>query len=282
MPNRIIYESICTSDNIDALTWFDEVFFTRLIVNADDFGRMDGRPAILKARLFPLKTVQLEDVESALQHLEEQNLIQRYKVNGKPYLQLNTWDDHQRIRAKISKYPGPEEANTDDGHLSADCVHLSASCGHLSADCGQAQTNDSRLRTSAPVIQSESNPNPNPNPTRARARGEVMQKRFDEFWRNYPKHEGKGAALKAWNKINPSAELLSKMLQTIEKYKKTDQWNKDGGQYIPLPATWLNQGRWDDDPPEGKLVMAKAVDAVKFDQREYDDADFEKLYVNLG
>ena len=55
MPNRILKESICTSDQIDALTWFDEVVWYRLIVNCDDYGRMDGRPAVLKSRLFPLK-----------------------------------------------------------------------------------------------------------------------------------------------------------------------------------------------------------------------------------
>ena len=55
MPNRIIKESICTSDSIDSLSWFEEVLFYRLIVNCDDYGRFDGRPSIIKSRLFPLK-----------------------------------------------------------------------------------------------------------------------------------------------------------------------------------------------------------------------------------
>ena len=56
MPDRIIKESICTSDTIDKLSWFEEVFWHRLTVNCDDYGRFDGRPAILKSRLFPLKS----------------------------------------------------------------------------------------------------------------------------------------------------------------------------------------------------------------------------------
>ena len=66
MPNRILKESICTSDTIDQLSWFEEVFFYRLIVNCDDYGRMDARPAILKARLFPLKSVTEKQVEASL------------------------------------------------------------------------------------------------------------------------------------------------------------------------------------------------------------------------
>ena len=42
MPNRIIKESICTSCEIDSLTPEQEVFFYRLIVNCDDYGRMDA------------------------------------------------------------------------------------------------------------------------------------------------------------------------------------------------------------------------------------------------
>ena len=55
MPNRILKESVCTSDSIYALTWFEECLFYRLIVNCDDFGRFDGRVAVIKNRLFPLK-----------------------------------------------------------------------------------------------------------------------------------------------------------------------------------------------------------------------------------
>ncbi len=69
MGNRIIKESICTSDSIDQLTWFEECFFNRLLVNADDFGRMDARGQILKARLFPLKDTTDKQIKDALNKL---------------------------------------------------------------------------------------------------------------------------------------------------------------------------------------------------------------------
>ena len=107
MPNRILKESICTSDTIDRLSWFEEVFFYRLIVNCDDYGRMDARPAILKARLFPLKSVTEKQVSAAIQSLKEAGVIATYTHNGRPYLQLLTWDKHQQVRTRKSKYPEP-------------------------------------------------------------------------------------------------------------------------------------------------------------------------------
>jgi hypothetical protein len=69
---------------------------------------------------------------------------------------------------------------------------------------------------------------------------------FKQWWEAYPKKVGKQAAYKAFLKVDPDAELLKKMLETIKQWKKSKQWNKDSGQFIPHPQTWLNQGRWDD------------------------------------
>ena len=137
MPNRIIKESICTSDTIDQLTWFEEVFFYRLIVNCDDYGRFDARPAILKARLFPLKSVTEKQIIDALNKLSTVGIVALYEYDGRPYLQLVTWEKHQQIRAKKSKYPAPDEI------------------------CNQMISND--IKCSRNPIQSESNPNPNPS-----------------------------------------------------------------------------------------------------------------------
>lgn len=74
-----------------------------------------------------------------------------------------------------------------------------------------------------------------------------QQEYFSIFWASYPKKVGKGAAEKSWKKIKPTKDLLEKMLNAIETAKQSMQWNKDNGQYIPNPATWLNQKRWEDE-----------------------------------
>lgn len=69
---------------------------------------------------------------------------------------------------------------------------------------------------------------------------------FEEFWNGYPKKVGKDAARKAFEKRKPDAELLSQMLAAIAVQAASEQWRKDDGQFIPNPATWLNQARWED------------------------------------
>lgn len=74
---------------------------------------------------------------------------------------------------------------------------------------------------------------------------------FEVFWLAYPSKVGKDAARKAFHKRKPCESLLSEMLAAIEVQKRSDKWTKDGGQYIPHPTTWLNQGRWMDEIDAG-------------------------------
>jgi len=73
------------------------------------------------------------------------------------------------------------------------------------------------------------------------------QKRFDEFWSAYPRKVGKGAAEKAYAKIKPDQALQDQIMGAIADAKQSFSWRKDNGQYIPNPATWLNQRRWEDE-----------------------------------
>jgi ribosomal protein S24E len=70
---------------------------------------------------------------------------------------------------------------------------------------------------------------------------------FDKFWSAFPKKVGKGAAQKRWAMLKVDTRLTAKMVQAIEWQRYTDQWLKDNGQYIPNPATWLNEKRWLDE-----------------------------------
>ncbi len=108
MSNRILKESICTSATIEGLGWFEEVCFYRLIVQCDDYGRMDARPSLLKARLFPLREdIETAAVQQAVCALEAAGLLVVYEAQGQPYLQLLTWEKHQRVRNKRSRFPSP-------------------------------------------------------------------------------------------------------------------------------------------------------------------------------
>ena len=68
---------------------------------------------------------------------------------------------------------------------------------------------------------------------------------FEQFWLAYPKKIGKQAALKSWNKTRPE---LQDVLKALAWQTKSKQWFERGGQFIPNPATYLNQHRWKDEP----------------------------------
>lgn len=91
-------------------------------------------------------------------------------------------------------------------------------------------------------------PNPNPNPNKKQHHREPDG--FAEFWSAYPKKIGKGAAEKSFKSARINGHLPD-LLAAVDRQKRTDpQWQKDGGQYIPNPATWLNQRRWEDEPTD--------------------------------
>ncbi len=71
---------------------------------------------------------------------------------------------------------------------------------------------------------------------------------FDRFWGAYPRKVSKADARKAFAKLNPDTELVEAMLRALDWQKRLPEWTKDGGQFIPYPATWLNARRWEDEP----------------------------------
>lgn len=70
---------------------------------------------------------------------------------------------------------------------------------------------------------------------------------FNRFWFAYPRKIAKADAQKAFKKINMTAALFDAILSSLEKWKKSKEWTKDGGQFIPHAATWLNGKRWEDE-----------------------------------
>lgn len=144
MANRIIRESICVSDTIEALSFGAEATFYRLLVNVDDYGRIDARPLVLKARLYPIRSIDLDVFVGYMDELYRSGLIYQYTVDGKIYLQVKKWDKYQQIRTKRSKYPAPVD----------DYEHSDIICNQMISDDINLQQN----------VVLNPNPNPNPNP----------------------------------------------------------------------------------------------------------------------
>ena len=102
---------------------------------------------------------------------------------------------------------------------------------------------------------------------------------FILFWDAYPKKVSKPDAVRAWEKLKPDVDLVGSIMKGLQSWKESDQWNRDGGQYIPYPATWLNKRRWEDEAPKKEQQDSSASRPVKtvaaqaYTQRDYSDED---------
>jgi hypothetical protein len=238
MPNRIIKESIARSEKISNLTDFQFRLWVHLITYVDDFGRGDARPAIIKGSCFPFRErLANKDIEKGIAELADAGCVGLYKVDGKPYLYLPNWDEHQRVRNKVSRFPSPEDADED--------ITSAASCGELPQVAARIQNPESESR-----IQ-----NPNPESKRAQAHEDD----FERFWSMYPRKEGKQKAKTAFAKADVDIETL---LDALADHKKSAQWTKNNGEFIPHASTWLNGRRWEDQMSQNYDKVPKGASGV--------------------
>lgn len=112
------------------------------------------------------------------------------------------------------------------------------------------------LKGGARVVQPKANSSSsssilkNKNTPASRSEGlNGSQRSFELFWGQYPRKRNKGAAEKAWAKLQPDDVLLGTMLSKIDQAKQTTDWQREKGQFIPYPATWLTAKGWEDEFP---------------------------------
>ena len=232
MPSRILKESICTSGSIDALTPEEECFFYRLIVHADDFGCLDARPAILCAKLYPLRlqTVTEEVIHARLLALLREGLITLYGVQRRLYLRINTWERHQQQRAKRRKHPDP---------ATGEIVSYA-----MLSEAGNRVAPPVAVPPPAPLLARELNiPTPPPKPPRLDSDEE-----FNRYWATERRKVGKPEALKAWRKAI-AGKLVTNDDLIAARMAYCDALLAEGKpEYIKHPQGWINGQHWEDEP----------------------------------
>ena len=105
---------------------------------------------------------------------------------------------------------------------------------------------------------------------------ERLETGFDLFWDAYPKKVAKQDARKAFMKLAPDEQILDRMMTALQRQKVSADWTKDGGQFVPHPATWLNGRRWEDEvKPQGRVYdqPKPTVAAQRYEQRDYADRE---------
>ena len=93
----------------------------------------------------------------------------------------------------------------------------------------------------------------------------ARERAFDLFWEAYPRKMGKVKAQAAFQKVTVPVDVL---LSAIAEQKQSQQWQKDGGQFIPHPTTWLKGKRWEDQiaveqKTHGRQLDDDEVEAIR-------------------
>lgn len=280
MPNRIIKESICRSDSIDSLSWFEEVLFYRLIVVCDDFGRFDGRPAIIKGSCFPLKDdITKKHISAAIDKLSTVGLVRGYEVQGRPYLQLTAWDCHQQIRAKNSKYPSPDDdiENQSPGRSDTGLCDKETSSDislyHLISNDIKCPR-ESRIDNRESIIE---------NREERRARATVEVRRFEDFWSVYPKKLNKFLAQNEYASLIMSGKATEdELVQCAANYADSCKASETPDKYIKKPENFIRDMTFEDYMP-GKYKRP-SVDKKKknsFHNFEQRDVDYDNMAMEI-
>lgn len=208
--SRNIKPAFFQNEKLGELKPINRLAFIALWTVCDFKGCLEYRPKRLKVQLLPYDDC---DIKEIINNLVDSEFIQIYSVEDQDYIKILNFEKHQ------NPHKNEKEAGSDIPDID----------GTKTDNIGTSRA-DSLL-----LIPDSFNP-----------LTESIEKDFNEFWLSYPKKTGKEAARKAWNKTRPNITIV---LNALAWQKESKQWFEKGGQFIPNPATWINQHRWDDEMP---------------------------------
>jgi hypothetical protein len=251
MRIRTIKPEFWRSDDIDQLCIEDRLLYIGLWSYVDDAGIGVDKDSAVAADLFAGDLAQdpqatLLRVRNGLLRLANAGLIQRYRVNMRPFLRVRKFADHQTInRPTPSRNPSPTSKNEDSEVVQEDSVNPPATLTLRNRGTGE----QGDISTTLPPSGGGS----------ARARGGAREgqtpAQFEEFWREYPRRKDKRAAIKAWNAAIKRGVPAHRLIDGAREYAKVCEY-KDA-QYVKYPATWINAGSYEDEAEPAPQTRAQ-------------------------
>lgn len=230
---RMIDKKISFSEQVANLPVEAQLIFTWSIPHSDDLGILPRSARSLKAMVVPMWDMTVEAFGNHLEAIIKQGLYQVYKhSDGEEYLRVTKFSQHQTL--KKDRKPQTMLAGVDTWEA-AEALGF-----HVEDDGNPREEKRSKVKRKEKNLLTDE-----------------VEKNFELFWAAYPNKTAKKKAHDVWLKLQPTGALFAAITQGLEKAKRSAQWQKDGGQYIPHPTTWLNQERWTD---EGAAVPKKKSD----------------------
>lgn len=210
--------------------------FIGLWTLADYKGCVECNFKKIKAQILPYDEC---DIEQLMNNLEQFRFIRYYFVQGIRYIKIENFERHQN----------PHKNERDSGSDIPDISEKDNEIIDLQKDGTKTDLIGSARADSLLLIPDSLNPIPCEKKSQVISKSESD---FNEFWLAYPRKVGKDAALKAWRKCKPK---INDVLNTLRWQIESDDWQKQDGQFVPNPATYINQGRWQDQKREARAAF---------------------------
>lgn len=213
---RMIRKDISKSIKFEDLSKESIVLFFMLIPHYSSHGKLNGEAAFIKGEIVPrIKWFTIPLIEKCLKEINDKTNVKWFEFEGLNYIHSLNWFKHQKLdKNKI----GTDKLPTYSGVTQELVTHKVEVKVEVEEEVKDKEEIEAKGSNSG----------------------------FDKFWEAYPKKQGKSKAIEAWKRLEASDDLLSIILRALALQSSGPQWQKDAGQFIPFPATWLNQKRWED------------------------------------
>lgn len=235
MPvDRFFHPRLGHSEKVNLLSDLEFRVWCQYILSANDYGVMRCSAMTIQADNDALGRRPRVVIERCLQALIDCALVMVFEHQGHRYICQHDWQDFQKVR-----YP----RETHDPIPPSEIVEK---CSEETRDVFRFHSgNIPGIDPSPAGAGGRERLTANGLDQRHQANG--LKDGFMEFWAAYPRKIGKDAAWRVWQKRRPNTALIGIILDALVKQQ---EWlMREEGRFIPNPATWLNQGRWQDEPP---------------------------------
>jgi len=237
-PHLIQFEAMWASEKIAQCAPWSQAEYAWLYGLGDVNGSFEmTNVLVLWGKVAPIrKDFTVERLQQILDEFHDKGLLFIWELDGRSYGHWTGSDRpgrllplSQRKRYRAAAPPVPKRAlkNYLESRLPRTCPSYSGFLEESSQPLGQGKEKE-KAKPSVRV-------SPLAQPSLAS---------FEHFWKLYPRKVDKQRALRAWKKVR--AEEYPLVFAAVERASQSDQWRKEGGQYIPHPSTFLNGRRWED------------------------------------
>lgn len=219
--------------------------YLHVLVNASSNATERGRThSIVSEDIASAIDVQTEDVDAILAAMQGRVL------------------DGEHVSGWSKRQPAREDGSAERSRAWREAKKAKNERGANAAERIANATERNRSKTNAPDTDTDTDK----SKSSLRHRGDdgtVADAFESRFWPAYPRKVGKADAAKAFAKLKPDDALLAVMLGALATQRDSDDWRRDGGQFVPHPATWINGKRWQDEVPAARRApVANAMSDI--------------------